>query len=201
MKLYFSPGACSLAPHIVLQATGLPCALERVDLRTKQTAGGIDFRTINPKGYVPALQLDDGQMLTEAQVIVQYLADLAPPSGLAPAAGTFERYQLMEWLSYLATELQKRFAPLFTPGTSSQAKEAAWAALATPLNHVASRLEGREYLCGESFTVADAYLFAALGWVGFAGFTLADWPVLQAWQGRIARLPFVHAAMKEEGLI
>jgi len=121
MKLYFSPGACSLAPHIVLLASAQACTIERVDLRTKLTTSGDDYRAINPKGYVPALQLADGRLLTETQVILQYLADQVPGSGLAPAAGSFERYQLMEWLAYIATEMQKRFQPLFTPGTSEAA--------------------------------------------------------------------------------
>lgn len=200
MKLYFSPGACSLAPHIVLLASAQDCAIERVDLRTKLTASGDDYRAINPKGYVPALQLDDGRLLTETQVILQYLADQVPGSGLAPGAGSFKRYQLMEWLAYIATEVQKRFQPLFTPGTSEEAKAAAWASLAAPLTHVATRLEGSDYLCGDGFTIADAYLFAALGWVGFAGYTLADWPALQAYQQRIGSLPAVREALRKEGL-
>lgn len=200
MKLYFSPGACSLAPHIVLLASAQACTIERVDLRTKLTASGDDYRTINPKGYVPALQLDDGRLLTETQVILQYLADQVPGSGLAPSAGSFERYQLMEWLAYIATEMQKRFQPLFTPGTSDAAKAAAWTALATPLSYIASRLEGSDYLCGDGFTVGDAYLFAALGWVGFAGYSLADWPALQAYQQRIGSLPAVREALRKEGL-
>jgi len=201
MKLYFSPGACSLAPHIALLASGLPAAIERVNLRTKQLEGGADFRAINPKGYVPALQLDDGRLLTETQVIMQYLADQAPQSALAPAAGTFERYQLMEWLAYLSTELHKRFSPLFTPGTSEQGKEAAWAALAGPLGYVAAEVEQGGFLFGNGLTIADAYLFTILGWVGFAGFSLDAWPALQAYQGRIAALPPVRAAMREEGLL
>ena len=200
MKLYLSPGACSLAPHIVLLATGLPHVTERVSLRTKQTGSGEDFRAINPKGQVPALMLEDGRVLTENQVILQYLADQAPGSALAPAIGSFERYQLMEWLAYLSTELHKGFSPLFTPGTSEQGREAAWAALAGPLTHVASSLDPGGYLTGASFTVADAYLFTILGWVGFAKYSLNDWPALQAYQERVGNLPAVREALRHEGL-
>jgi len=200
MKLYLSPGACSLAPHIVLLATGLPHVTERVSLRTKQTGSGEDFRAINPKGQVPALMLEDGRVLTENQVILQYLADQAPGSALAPAIGSFERYQLMEWLAYLSTELHKGFSPLFTPGTSEQGREAAWAALAGPLTHVASSLDPGGYLTGASFTVADSYLFTILGWVGFAKYSLNDWPALQAYQERVGNLPAVREALRHEGL-
>ena len=200
MKLYFSPGACSLAPHIALLATGLPFATERVSMRTKQTAGGEDFRALNPKGYVPALTLEDGRVLTENQVILQYVADQAPASGLAPAYGSVERYQLMEWLAWLSSELHKRFSPLFTPGTTEQGREAAWAALAAPLTFVADRLGDEGYLTGSQFTVADAYLFAVLNWVGFAKFSLDAWPALQAYQARVAELPVVREALRREGL-
>lgn len=200
MKLYFSPGACSLAPHIALLATGLPFTTERVSMRTKQTAGGEDFRALSPKGYVPALALEDGRVLTENQVILQYLADQAPASGLAPAYGSFERYELMEWLAWLSSELHKRFSPLFTPGTTEQGREAAWAALAAPLTFVADSLGDQGYLTGSQFTVADAYLFAVLNWVGFAKFSLDAWPALQAYQARVAELPVVREALRREGL-
>lgn len=200
MKLYVSPGACSLAPHIVLLATGLPFVTERVSLRTKQTAGGEDFRAVNPKGQVPALVLEDGRILTENQVILQYLADQAPASGLAPAFGSFERYQLMEWLSWISAELHKRFSPLFTPGASEGAREAAWSALAGPLSYVAGKIDHDGYLSGPQFTVADAYLFAVLNWVGFVKCSLNDWPALQAYQARVASLPVVREAMRHEGL-
>jgi len=200
MKLYFSPGACSLAPHIALLATGLPFVSERVSLRTKQTGSGEDFRALSPKGYVPALELDDGRLLTENQVILQYVADQAPASGLAPAFGSFERYQLMEWLGWLSTELHKRFSPLFTPGASEEGRQAAWAALAAPLTYVANRIDGDGYLTGPQFTVADAYLFAILNWAGFAKHSLEAWPVLQAYQARVASLPVVREALRREGL-
>lgn len=200
MKLYFSPGACSLAPHIALLVTGLPFVAERVSMRTKLTASGEDFRALNPKGYVPALELDDGRLLTENQVILQYVADQAPASGLAPAFGSFERYQLMEWLAWLSAELHKRFTPLFTPGTSEEGRQAAWAALAAPLTYVASRIDGDAYLSGPQFTVADAYLYTVLNWVGFAKYSLDPWPALQAYQARVASLPAVREAQQREGL-
>jgi len=138
--------------------------------------------------------------LTENQVILQYLADQAPASGLAPAYGSFERYQLMEWLAWLSSELHKRFSPLFTPGATEQGREAAWAALAAPLTFVADRLGEQGYLTGSQFTVADAYLFAVLNWVGFAKFSLDPWPALQAYQARVAELPVVREALRREGL-
>jgi glutathione S-transferase len=200
MKLYFSPGACSLAPHIALLVTGLPFLAERVSMRTKLTAGGQDYRQINSKGYVPALELDSGLVLTENAALLQYVADQAPESGLAPAAGSVARYQLMEWLSYLSSEVHKRFSPLFAPGATDAGKEAAWAALAGPLGFLASKVDGERNLMGAPFTVADAYLFAILNWVGFAQFSLTDWPALQAYHARIGALPVVAEAMRREGL-
>jgi glutathione S-transferase len=200
MKLYISPGACSLAPHIALIAAGLPFSIERVSLKTKAIAGGGDFRDINDKGSVPALQLDNGKVLTEAVVLLQYIADQAPAANLAPAAGTFERYQVMEWLNYIATELHKRFTPLFTPGCTEEGRTAAWAALARPLNYVAGKLEGGEFLTGSQFTIVDAYLFTVLNWAVFAKFDLNAWPMLQAYQARVAAIPAVQEAMRVEGL-
>lgn len=200
MKLYFSPGACSLAPRIALIAAGLPFDSERVNLRTKLTAGGEDFRAINPKGYVPALALEDGHLLTENQVILQYVADQAPASALAPAAGTFEHYESMEWLAWTSAELHKRFSPIFTPGASGETKEAAWADLAAPLTYVAGQIGDDGYLMGDDFTVADAYLFTVLNWVGFTSFSLDHWPALQAYQARIKTLPAVQEALRQEGL-
>lgn len=200
MKLYVSPGACSLAPHIALIAAGLPFSVERVSLKSKSIAGGGDFRAINDKGSVPALVLDDGRVLTEAAVLLQYIADQAPAAGLAPAPGSFERYQVMEWLNYIATELHKRFTPLFTPGCTEEGRAAAWAALARPLGYLAGKLEGGAFLMGEQFTIADAYLFTVLNWAQFAKFSLADWPALQAYQARIGALPAVQEALRAEGL-
>lgn len=200
MKLYFSRGACSLAPHIVLIQLGLPFTAEHVSLRTKMTKDGLDYRSVNPKGQLPALELDDGRVLTENAAVLQYLADQAPESGLAPAAGTFARYQLMEWLSYLSTEVHKRFSPMFMPGSTEQAREAAWASLAGPLTFLAGKVDGERYLMGAQFTVADAYLFAILNWIGFAKFTMNDWPSLHAYHARVAALPAVQEAMRREGL-
>ena len=200
MKLYFSPGACSLAPRIALIASGLPFDSERVNLRTKLTADGEDFRTINPKGYVPALALDDGHLLTESQVILQYVADQAPASALAPVTGSFERYELMESLAWTSTELHKRFSPIFAPGASSEAKETAWAALAAPLTYVAGQIGDGGYLINDRFTVADAYLFTVLNWVGFTSFSLDNWPALQAYHARIKTLPAVQEALHQEAL-
>lgn len=200
MKLYFSPGACSLAPRIALIASGLPFDSERVNLRTKLTADGEDFRTINPKGYVPALALDDGHLLTESQVILQYVADQAPASALAPVTGSFERYELMESLAWTSTELHKRFSPIFAPGASSEAKETAWAALAAPLTYVAGQIGDSGYLINDRFTVADAYLFTVLNWVGFTSFSLDNWPALQAYHARIKTLPAVQEALRQEAL-
>jgi glutathione S-transferase len=201
MKLYFSPGACSLSPHIALREAGLDFVAERVDLRQKVTESGADFRAINPKGYVPALQLKDGTLLTEGPAIVQYIADQAPASKLAPAAGSIERYQLVEWLNYISTEVHKSFSPLFNPAATDDMKQAARTAIANRLNYVAQVLDGREFLMGSTFTVADAYLFTVLGWAGHVKMSLADWPVLQAYIERVGARPAVQQAMRDEGLI
>ena len=200
LKLFFAPGACSLAPHLILLQLGLPFTAERVSLRTKLTKDGVDYRTINPKGQLPALELDDGKLLTENAAVLQYIADQAPESGLAPAPGSFARYQLMEWLSYLSTEVHKRFSPMFSPGCTDEIREAAWRSLAAPLTYLAGKVDGARYLMGEQFTVADAYLFAILNWIGFAKFTMNDWPTLQAYHARVAALPAAQEAMKHEGL-
>ncbi|MBQ5950362.1 glutathione transferase GstA [Massilia sp. ST3] len=200
MKLYFAPGACSLAPHLVLLQLGLPFSTERVSLRTKLTKDGADYRSVNPKGQLPALVLDDGTVLTENAAVLQYIADQAPESGLAPALGSFARYRLMEWLSYLSTEVHKRFSPMFSPAVTAEIREAAWTSLAAPLTYLAGKVDGEHYLMGEQFTVADAYLFAILNWIGFAKFTMNDWPTLQAYHSRVAALPAVQEAMRREGL-
>lgn len=201
MKLYFSPGACSLSPHIVLHEAGLACEIEKVNLKTRKTASGEDFLKINPKGYVPALQLDDGNVLTEGPAIVQYLADQAPLSGLAPSFGAIERYRLMEWLNFISTELHKSFSPMFKPGTSEDAKQAAREVIMQRLNWLDEQLQQREYLMGVGFTVADAYLFTVLGWTRFVQIDLALWPAVQAYSQRIGDRPAVKAAMRAEGLL
>jgi glutathione S-transferase len=201
MKLYYSPGACSLSPHIALLEAGLPFTAESVDIRAKKTASGADYLAINSKGAVPALQLDDGSVLTEGAAITQYIADLKPESGLAPRAGTLERYRLMEILNYIATDVHKGFGPLFNPKASSDWKASAVAALGAKFDWLSKHLEGQTYLLGEHFTVADGYLFTVLNWTAKVGIDLGKWPVLVAYQGRVAARPKVQAAMRAEGLL
>jgi len=201
MKLYFSPGACPLASHIALIEAGLDFTLEAVDLRSKKTAGGADFLAINPKGYVPALELKDGTVLTEGAAILQFIADLAPDRALAPANGTLERYRLAEWLSFISSELHKNFSPLFRPGANPEATAAATAVLRQRLAWTATQLEGRDYLLGTQFSVADAYLFTVLGWAGHVKFDLSPWPLLASYAQRVAGRPAVQQALRQEGLL
>ena len=201
MKLYYFAGACSLSPHIVLLEAGLPYTLVKVDSKTKKTESGADYLAVNSKGAVPSLQLDDGRILTEGPAIVQYLADLKPESGLAPRAGTFERYQLMEILNYLTSEVHKSFSPLFNPASSADMKEAAVAALAKKFEWLTGFLGKKPYLLGNTFTAADAYLFTLLSWTGHVKIDLGKWPVLAEYKDRGAKRPKVMEAMKEEGLI
>jgi glutathione S-transferase len=201
MKLYYTPGACSLSPHIVARELGLTPTLERVDLRTKQTAAGADFVKINPKGYVPALQLDDGTVLTEGPAIIQYLADRDPGRKLAPANGTIERYQLQALLGYISSELHKTYSPLFNPATSEAVKQERIDYLLRRYAYVEQLLQGKSYLTGEQFTVADAYLFTVTSWAGHAKVDLSAFPNLLAFQKRVAARPAVQAAMVAEGLI
>jgi glutathione S-transferase len=201
MKLYYAPGACSLAAHIVACEAGIALELERVDLGTSphRTETGADFSAINPKGYVPALRLDDGQLLTEGPAIVQYLADRTPQSGLAPAAGTLERYRLQEWLSFIGTELHKMFSPwLFHPEYGMQAAEAARAKIAERLAFLDAHLALHPYLLGPSFTAADAYAFTIVGWVRPMRIDLARFAHLQRYMDRIAARPKVQEAMRLE---
>lgn len=203
MKLYYAPGACSLSPHIVLCELDLPHELEKVDLRVRPhlTASGADFTQINPKGYVPVLQLDDGELLTEGPAIVQYLADQKPEAGLLAPAGSLQRARAHEWLTYIGTELHKNFGALFRPDTPDAAKQMARDALGQRLVYVEQALQGREYLVGDSFGVADAYLFVVLGWCQHLSVDLAPYPTLQAYQQRIAARPAVQRALKAEGLL
>jgi glutathione S-transferase len=201
MKLYYSPGACSLASHIVACEAGLDLTLEKVDIGAKKTASGADYLAINPKGYVPALQLDDGQLLTEGPVIAQYLADLKPASGLAPANGSLERYRLQEWLGYINAELHKGFGPLFNPATSAEARAERIAFLNKRFALAEAALGARPYLLGERFSVADAYLFVVAGWSRIVKLELAAFPNLQAFLKRVSERPGVKAAMVAEGLI
>lgn len=201
MKLYFAPGVCSLSPHIALREAGLPFDLVKVDLRAKKLSDGSDFYALNPKGYVPALQLDDGTMLTEGAAMVQYIADQAPASKLAPAAGTMDRYRLMEMLTYISSELHKSFSPLFKPNCPDEWKAVVREQIATRLKPLNEQLAKQSFLMGETFTVADGYLFTILGWAGLVNVDLSAFPHLQAFTQRVAQRPHVHDAMVAEGLI
>ena len=201
MKLYYSPGACSLSPHIVLTEAGLPYTAEKVDLKTKKTEKGADFLAINSKGSVPTLELDDGRILTEGAAIVQYVADQKPESGLAPRAGTFERYQLAEILNYIASEVHKGFSPLFNPAISPEAKTAALANLHKKFDWLTGRLGSKHYLLGDAFTAADAYLFTVLSWAPRLGIDMSKWPVLTAYVARVGQRPKVQETLKAEGLL
>jgi glutathione S-transferase len=201
MKLYYAPGACSLSPHIVLNELGLAHETEAVDLKTKKTASGKDYNAIAPKGCVPALMLDNGQLLTEGPAIVQYLADQAPAKKLAPASGTMERYRLQEWLNYLSAELHKGFGAMFNPATPDSAKETTRTALGNRLAYVAQQLADKKFLLGNDFSVADAYLFTILGWGQYVGIDIGQWPILKEYHGRLFMRPGVQATLKAEGLI
>lgn len=201
MKLYYSPGACSLSPHIIMRELGLPVDLVKVDLGARKTADGGDYLAINPKGYVPVLQLDDGSVLTEGPAIVQYLADRSPASKLAPAAGSMERYRLVEWLNFLTSEIHKGFSPLFRPTATEETKAMFRETLARGFDYLSAQLRDKPYLMGDRFTVADAYLFTLLGWCRLTQIDLSKWPVLTTYRERIAARPAVHAALKAEGLI
>ncbi|MFZ4550343.1 MAG: glutathione transferase GstA [Aquabacterium sp.] len=200
MKLFLKPGACSLSPHIVLEEAGLAYETEVVDLKTKVTASGADYAALNPKGYVPALQLDDGTLLTEGPAIVQYLADLVPEKKLAPANGTLARYQLQSWLTFIGTELHKNFSPFFNPAATPEMKEMARANLQRRLAYTDTQLAGQPFLLGDHFSVADAYLFVVLGWAKFIQLDLSGWTNLTAFLARVAARPAVQAALKAEGL-
>lgn len=201
MKLYFSPGACSLSPHIILHEAGLAHSTAKVDLRAKTTSEGKDYRTINPKGYVPALELDSGQVLTEGPAIVQYLADLAPGKNLAPANGTLERYQLQSWLNFVGTEIHKNYSPLFNPESSDDVKRMALGNLAKRYDYLNQELGQRDYVFGSTFTVADAYLFVVTNWAGMVKFDLSKYPNVEAFQKRISERESVQKALRHEGLL
>ena len=201
MKLYFSPGACSLSPHIALREAGLPFDLVMTSTKTHKLQDGTDYYGINPKGYVPLLELNDGQRLSEGPAIVQYIADHAPDKKLAPANGTMERYRLQEWLNFITTELHKGFSPLFNPATPEETKTMARAKLADRLAYVDRQLEGKQYLMGEHFSVADGYLFTVTNWGAHVGVDVSGYPNLVAYRARVAARPAVQEAMKAEGLI
>ncbi len=198
MKLYYSPGACSLSPHIVLNEAHLPYELVRVDLKTKKMEDGEDFLRVNPKGYVPVLRLDDGAILTEGPAIVQYLADLRPETRLAPPAGTLERYRLQEWLNFISSELHKQFSPLFNPQTPEPMREAQKQRLGGRFDLVVSSLDGHDFLMPQGFTVADAYLYTILTWSPAVGLSLDPWPKLRSYMERVQKRPGVSAALAKE---
>lgn len=201
MKLYYSPGACSLAPHIALRETGQEVTLEKVDLKAKKTETGADFRAINPKGYVPVLQLDDGAVITEGVVIQQYIADRAPEVRLAPPRGSTERMRLEELLVFISTELHKGYTPLFAATTPEDAKPAFREKIGRYYDIVEDTLgDGRSYLTGDGFTIADAYLYVIANWSQPTGIDLSRWPRLTAFVARVDGRPAVQAARKAEGL-
>lgn len=201
MKLYYATGACSLSPHIVLREAGLAFSLERVDTKAHKLADGSDFYKINPKGYVPVLELDNGERLTEGPAIVQYLADLAPNSHLAPRNGTLERVRLQEWLNFITAEIHKQFSPLFKKDISEDWKSAVHEKLAQRFDWLQTQLNGKAFLTGAQFTVADAYLFAVFNWTNYTGIDSGRWPVLKDYVARVAARPKVQEALKAEGLI
>jgi glutathione S-transferase len=213
MKLYYSPGACSLATHIVLHETGLKFDAIKVNLRTKQIesahdgAGaanadvGKDYTKINPKGSVPAIVLDDGQLLTEGAVLLQYIADQKPQTGLMPKFGSMERYQCMEWLNYIATEVHKGCAPLFNPASTDEMKTTARTQLAKKFDFISEKMQKNNFLMGSQFTSPDAYLFTILSWTPRLGIDMSKWPTLSAFYERTKARPAVNLAMKHEGLL
>lgn len=198
MTLYFSPGACSLASHIALHELGLPHAVVKVDLRQHKTASGDDFYAINPKGYVPALTLDDGSLLTEGPAILQYLADRKPEAGLAPAAGTLARYRLQEWLAYLNSEIHKTFGVYFNSDSTDAEKANAGKRLGQKFDWLQQQIGERASLMSEGYSVADAYLYTLLGWTAYVGIDLGRWPGLKAYHGKIGARAAVQAAHAAE---
>lgn len=200
MKLYYSPGACSLAPHIALREAGMTFAFEKVDLKEKKTEHGGNFRGINPKGYVPALEVKPGQVMTELAVMLQWIAEQASDKALAPAVGSAERYEFLTWLNFVATEIHKGFSPLFKPTVPDDVKETFKGFLGLRLDYVNGELAKRDYLLSSGFSLADVYLFVVTGWAAKTGVDLSKWPALVAFRARVAERPAVQAAMKAEGL-
>jgi glutathione S-transferase len=201
MQLYFSPGACSLASHISLREAGLPFDLKRADMKTKKLDDGSDYYAVNSKGSVPALRLDNGQVLTEGPVILQFLADQKPEAGLAPKSGTLERYRLQEWLNFITSEVHKSFSPLFNPAADAKVKEYTTQNLEKKFDWLNKQLAGKQYLTGDTFTIADAYLFVVINWTNFVGIDLGRWPALKDFHGRVAARPMVQEALAAEGLL
>ena len=201
MKLYYAPGACSLSPHIVARETGLPIELVKVDLKAHQTADGRDYYRVNPRGYVPALELDDGTLLREGPAIVQYLADRAPDTGLAPPAGTLERVRLQEWLTFIGTELHKQFSWFFNPKAPEEARDIVRGKIITRFAELEQHFASNAWLMGDRFSVADAYLFVMLRWAEMFKIDLASYPNLGAYRERVAQRPKVQEALRAEGLL
>ena len=201
MTLYYSPGACSLADHIALHEAGEKFNLVKVDLKTHKLEDGRAFKEINPKGYVPALELDNGQILTEVGTIIQYLADQKKELKLVPEAYTMERYRLMEWINFISTEIHKQFGPLFRPNTPEETRQNQTMLLAKRFDFLAERLKGKQYLMGENFTVADAYLFTVLNWSPKLKIDLAPWPIIQTYMTRVASRPCVTETLRAEELV
>jgi glutathione S-transferase len=200
MQLYFSPGACSLASHITALEAGVPVTLERADTKTKKLVDGSDYYAVNSNGAVPALKLDDGQVLTEGVAIMQYLADQKPQSKLVPAAGTLERYRVQEWLNFITSEVHKGYSPLWNPNADPKVKEYALGNLEKKLDWINGQLAGKQYLTGDTFTVADAYLFTVINWSFFLGMNLDKWSALKEFHARVAARPKVQEALAAEGL-
>ena len=201
MKLYYAPAACSLAPHIAAREAGVPLDLAQVRFPAKEVEGEGSFYDINPKGAVPALRLDDGSVLTENAVILQYIAEQAPPSGLLPPAGSLERWRLLELLNFIATEVHKGFGPLWNPAVTPEVREATIQTLGKKFDFLEQQLGDKPYLAGERFTIADAYAFAVLSWTKHHKVPFDRWPKLQALLARIAERPGAQTALREEGLL
>jgi glutathione S-transferase len=201
MKLYYSPGACSLSPHIALHEAGLAFEPVLASTKSHKLQDGTDYYGINPLGYVPMLELDDGTRLREGPAIVQYIADLAPAKNLAPANGTMLRYRLQEWLTFIGTEIHKGYSPMFNPNMPEEAKTISKTKLQSRYQWLDGQLEGKDYLMGEQFSVADGYLFAVSNWATPTGVDLSPYPNVKAWQARVAARPGVQAALKAEGLL
>ncbi len=201
MKLYYSPGACSLSPHIALLEAGLPYDLVKVDLRAKKLENGDDFLKVNPKGQVPALALDSGELVTEGPVIVQMIADKAPGKNLAPARDSAERYKLLEWLNFITGELHKNFSPLFNPAIPDEVKNVFRERIMGKFKYLDAQLAGRDYLMGKQFSVADGYLYTMLRWADGHKFDLSGLKNLMAFKERVAARPKVQEALTKEGLM
>ena len=200
MKLYYSPGACSLSPHIALHEAGIAFEPVMASTKSHKLQDGTDYYGINPLGYVPMLELDDGTRLREGPAIVQYIADLAPTKNLAPAAGTLSRYRLQEWLTFIGTEIHKTYSPFFNPAMPDEAKAVFKSTLQSRYEWLDRELAGKQYLMGEHFTVADGYLFTVTNWAKPVGIDLSPYPNVQAWHARVGARPNVQEALKAEGL-